>query len=62
MEDILKNMAGIEIEISVKNEEAKSIARSESFTSEGKTRNIRGRNLTKEELKTILNIVLKEEK
>lgn len=61
MEDILKNMAGIEIEISERNGVGKATVRTEYFKPEGKTRKISNVAITNEQVKEILKIILKEE-
>lgn len=62
MEDILKNMAGIEIEISGRNGKNEATVRSEYFNAEGKTQKIRMAMLTEEDVKKILSIILERRK
>lgn len=61
MEDILRNMAGIEIKISGKEGNAKAKVVSEYVTKEGKEYKIRERSLSEAQLRSILDIILKEE-
>lgn len=58
VKDILKNMTGIEIEISERYGKSEATVRSEYFNPEGKTRKIVNKELTDEQVKKILEIVL----